>query len=802
MSQGRVVIPTNPIAAHPLAPKNGLGWRYATVYSFTQQQLARYSTVPAAGTEQREGVVIRHVGARRHDKQAKEQYWRSKDYTAEALTEYRCQRKLEKEKNRVKNLLSSLNMSRRSGSRSLLGTKRDRDLSFQGKYRSLNRRIYALRLIKDEQLNLTRDSELWPTVITKAFSALDARVYHLARGIRHRIELLHDPQIEILAGQLCDTVEASGTETMLTNWISLPEDVRSETWHLILLYLLDHRPDQALLFLRVLSQPPYIHTLDPRVLADALEHISGLCVRNPHAENYLTRVSDIIPVFTLVYNNHLFRYRGICSEDLLRHLSFLATHKDLIHLLDIVSKRKLGSYNTLLHYANLFAKFGDHENALRCLERILERASSGEDLEQLVSRKNFRWTCALILRQSVCSGQNYHLTTQIVARFLKLGLKLDILMYNVVMHNALEAGDLTTAFRIYHLLENEGMEPDSHSYSILLQGCAVCDRPADYEDFAEHCAKKATELQSGWLASGYLHFLYRLHEKDNLEDLSSILHSAYSRFFSLDSLQLLVPPLSRGEVLFEKSSNAATSKMEPTTLALYIMLQLELRKALSVGTEQVQKLYSTFRRLADEGQHPILLELAKLPVVWNAFLLAFCRRKQYATASELVKTMSESDPKRTPRPDVYTWNIFMHAFIKQQQPRAAERIYEIMRSHGVQPDECTYATLLKGHVNTQDVGKIAHIVGQMDEEQQIDPRVLRALTRVRDQKSLMHELENVKLEKEREEKSLREEEAQKEQRRWDVLGLDRRPLLGETANQTSREPRSNSNEITSSALEG
>jgi pentatricopeptide repeat protein len=781
------------------------------VYSFAQQQLAHHSTYPVTGRQkptrkrkrsEQKGVTIRHVSAGHLDEQAKTDYKEPpaktlknhrhrnllatiryvragrldeqaktdfKKQAAKILMNHRRRRLLKQEVKRLSNFMSRLHTPHRIRG---MGVSSKRDLKSQGRYRSLNRRLYALRLREDTQLRLTEAEDIWATVAVKAFSALDRKVYDGLQRSRHRIKLIHEAQTRIWVKQLCHNVQSLGPDTMLKNWMTFTEDVRNKSWLLILLYLLDKRPDQALQFLQVLSQPPYVATLKPEVLADALEHIVGLSVSNLRGRRYRPATSDIVPVFTLIFMHHLARYPAICSEDLFRNLARLATHDDLILLLNLIIKTKsIVGYNTLLHYANIFGMFGDHENALRCLQRILERASCTAAAEHMVARTSFKWSCALILRRSVCSGQNYILTTEIVAAYLRLGLKLDILLYNVIMHNAMEAGDHSTAFRVYRLLEDKGVQPDSYTYSILLHGCAMADTPALFEDFAEHCAQKAMELQNSWVASGYLHYLYRLHGEGNVEELATILHRAYAQFFSLEPLRILIPPVSLGPVLFEDASKDVSGRMEPSTVALYIMLQIQIRKALFAGIGEVWKLYSRFRRLVEEDRHPILVEMAKQPIVWNTFLLAFCKKQQFATASQLIKTMTDGRSEGFPEPNIYTWNIFMHAFIIHQQPRAAVRIYQIMRSRGIQPDQCTYGSLLRSYAKTQNIGKIAEVVGHMEKEQQLDPHVLGILTKVRDRKTLMHALEQSKLSKEREQRMKQEEEAQERKTRWGRPGL-------------------------------
>ena len=57
---------------------------------------------------------------------------------------------------------------------------------------------------------------------------------------------------------------------------------------------------------------------------------------------------------------------------------------------------------------------------------------------------------SLTLHRSMLNREGYHETTRIVGAFVDLGVKLDILLYNIVMHNAMEASDYSTAFKVFN----------------------------------------------------------------------------------------------------------------------------------------------------------------------------------------------------------------------------------------------------------------------------------------------------------------------------------------------------------------
>lgn len=640
-------------------------------------------------------------------------------------------------------------------------------LMLQGRYRSLRRRIFALKQCHVSELDMTpKRKHVGTTVLIKGLAALDRKAYPARRRTSHLIKIKHDLRVRGLARGICEGVCDDSGLRMSLNWMNLDENARSMFWQPILLYLLDKVPLHALHFIQVLAQEPYVQDLRPELLADGLEHIARLCAIRGRMRVDIPNWSVFIPTFCYVFREHLAQHRAICSQSLLWDIATKASLYDLRYVFDLLDEKKAYmGYDTLLHYANSFGKYGDHDYALRCLKRVLRQASSDVTKTDLVARHRFQWSCALILRKSMSNGANYHSTNDIIAQLLGLGVKLDILLYNVIIHNAMEAGDYATAFRVYNLLESNEVQPDKYTYGILLHGCTTANDPAMFAEFADFCFEKAKKLRDPWLATEYLYYLYVRHHDESPQRLSAVLSRAYLELFSVNSLQPLLTIFGQTAV-FSSQEQDDFIRLQPPLVAIYIMLQTEIRKALSVSDTQVWNLYLYFKQVVEAGNHPALKDLAKDPVIWNAFLLAFCRKQQFANASQLIKTMTNGESPIIPKPNVYSWNIFMQAFFKNDQVRAAERIYEIMRSRGVKPDQYTYGVLLRGYAKAKLAEKIGEIMGLVDNDDQLDPQVLRALTKVHDRKRLMIELERSRLAKEEEQRRKSAEEEEENKKRW------------------------------------
>ncbi|KAF2872420.1 hypothetical protein BDV95DRAFT_569696 [Massariosphaeria phaeospora] len=760
LAMGRNVLQT-PTQSGPV------GLRYAEIFSFARKQLRSYSTKPqptrkvrrVRTTRVREEKVIRTKRVRTiRVREVKTTVPATRVGTRPSIITTINQPNVERD---LAKPPARLELRRQRGLQ--IANKRFQTFVYfesekgpriwmnQGRYRSLVRRLYNLRRQEKTVLDMTT----WAgesgkqRVLIQGFAALERRVYRSLRSQTY--------EVKVQCGELpCQEwaralfEETQSYEEVQGRWKTLSEDFRAEHWHILLFYLLDKSPSHALQFIRILGDGSLVKSsLDKMILADALGYL---------AKFYTLSGSDepgrflFIPTFHYISSQILNKYPSACSQDLLLDITRLANIEELKSVFDLLeSGIRYFSFDTLLHYANTFGCSGEHEYALRCLSGITQRASSSTAQDIIVERRRFQWSCAVILRNVVE-------TTETVAGLLKIGVKLNILLYNIIMRKAMQAGDYSTAFRVYNLLGENQMEPDKYTYSILLHGCTTAGDPAMFEDFAEHCAVMAQKLEDPYLAAGYLHYLYVRHypSHNDVSELTAILCHAYTRLFSTKTLEsfVLSGSLMYRHLVAESRRDPESVPFEPPPLAVYIMLLVEIKLALETSNIRVWKTYESFKLAVKVGGYPVLNKVASSPMAWNAFLLAFCKKQQFADASSLMKDMTDNSPQ----PNVYSWNLFMKAFFVSDQSKAAERVYELMRSRGIQPNQLTFEVLLRGYAKTQHIENVAEVMEHIDEEQQLKPRVLKSLAKIHQRKRLMIYMESTRR---RKEKAKHEQEAVK-----------------------------------------
>ncbi|KAH6031246.1 hypothetical protein HBI82_047110 [Parastagonospora nodorum] len=760
--------------------------RYAEISSFARQFVRGYSSGRATrGATSRGGTSIQKASDTAAARKASTLYRRGPRLAT------RRERILSLQRERLANYVAHEIDQRRSS------------LMKQGQYRSLRRRIMNLEHWDDTQINLQgrQGGKRNRLVMTRALAALDRSLYPAIGQYTRKIDVKHDPMCARWSARVFPKAAKQDLEETWDNWMALDGKTRQSIYKSLLVYLLHRKPARAMQFIQVLASDRLLRARKADVIADALGHLAKLHSRDVYDARHewstdkraVKRkfVSDFVHVFHQV----LAARPRVCSQDLLYNLVSVAEAKDLQKVLTcFLENRTYLGFDTLLHYANAFAKAGDVRSALRCLEE-LKAVNSSTTWETMSDRERLRWSCALILRKSMSKGHEYHETPAIVEAIVRLGITMDLLLYNVVMHNAMEAHDYSTAFKVYNTLEGNGLKADKHTYSILLHGCTLQDNPAMFSQFAEHCADVAEEIRDPWLATDYLHYVYVRHHdhSDRAQTLAS-LQRAYLRLFSARPLDLLTSRVIRTLSAPPGTEHGPSEapKLDPPSMAVYIMYQAQIQEALTGSPRQMEDMYARFKYIVQQDIDPALTRLANDAIIWNAFLLAFCSKQQFASASQLIKDMAE----HSTQPNIYTWNIFMQAFFKTGQVQAAERVFEILRSRGIDPDQFTYGVMLRGYAKAQRVDRIGEIMQHLNADQEMEPDLLRALAGITQRNKLMLTLERSRVYKEVQAQEKTRLEAEDEEQRWTA------PQLGDVespADVVEREIQSFASDVASGA---
>ncbi|CAI6338560.1 unnamed protein product [Periconia digitata] len=638
-----------------------------------------------------------------------------------------------------------------------------------GEYRSLRRRYLNYSRKKNEFLSLDGENGRLehPVCRLKAFAWLDRRKFPRIKRRTHQIWLMHNRHCSSWAKTLFQDVSAGDTQQVLEGWRRFKQHTRVRNWPYLLFYLTHFRPFHALLFIRVLTQQPEFDTSKLDMIADSLSHVSTVLSDLPLRDG--EDVTTIVPTFYYFFRDHCKSAPAIFPQNFYFRIAKLAETEDLKRVMDLLQERKVFlTFETLLQFANAFANAGEQEYALRCLHSVKFRAKNKQQAHEIVNLERFRWSCALMLRKSSDGGRNYHDMHRIIAAILGMGVKLDTLLYNVMMQNTMEAGDYTTAFQIYNSLSDHGLIPDEYTYSTMLHGCTTTAEPAKFIDFAEHCFHKAKEMRNPWLAADYLYYYdvcsFRGIDQPKEHDFDRLVR-VYAQFFSMRPLELLFPRrFQQYTARNDEDGTTPFTPMDPPPMALYLLLNIRIRIDMHISIHRVLDTYENVRRLVSEGTDPHIIAMGAQLAIWNSFLLAFCQHSHFIYASRIIEDMRAHNPQ----PTLVSWTILMQGFYKAKQPKAAERVYDWMLRHGIKPSQYTHNTLLIEYARSQRIDELSQIMTHMDDEE-LDPTVLSVFTKITDRRKLVEAMKESKRRKEENERITKEQTDQRKAERWRSL---------------------------------
>lgn len=535
-------------------------------------------------------------------------------------------------------------------------------------------------------------------------------------------------------------------ETGWDDWHQLCPEDRRVLFPRKLLCLMDHSVIDALKFLRTASR---VDTLPLHVLEESLSYIFR-SLKAP-TEDRGGNLSAFMPLYLEILHYSPSWLSALMPPKWIWDLVNISNREQITILYDKIKYHMSSSHN-LLHarFALNYALLGRIEDCMEALGRVLD---GGVNIDSTLFHK----ICTIILNR--CSSgdksKGYAISSELASRLIQLGVRFNIRHYNVLMANAIEAGDLRTAFSIYDMLEQNRIQADAHTRAIIMKACKTADDRKSVDRLAQHCANVAISRREPIVAAEYTHYRYQTlqHEQNTFRSLLDV----YSRFFDLS-------PLSRLGLISEATVEAIqtdeqahlTEGMEPPASVLYLMVAARLQVTHTGTTDnRVLRLYNLFRKAVLEGDR-LIAPLAETTHVYNIFLMAFCQRPgllRHATA--IIRDMStstslhiqhptEDRPLLQAQPDVKSWTILLKGFMVHQQPAAAERVLELMKERNIEPTEVTWETMLEGYARMQNVrGAVQAMINLEMKGLSLSERGLAALGRVRNRVKLMDEMRDV-----------------------------------------------------------
>lgn len=574
-------------------------------------------------------------------------------------------------------------------------------------------------------------------------------------------------------------------------WNKLNPRFRRTIWPHVMLWLMYHSPDRALQALLATYTEPYP---PPYAVMNVVDYIVSYQFGDIPKYEGTVPPEFLVALYTLL---DLLGNKNIpMSQKSIYQLLVHCSPEQAITLYDtLAAKNIVINRDTLLHFAHYFGRRGDYDRALQYLHASVD---AGAD----ASSSRFKSACIEMLRESARQADGYHASSQIVSRLLQMGVELDTPLYNVLMLNAIEAGDLEVAIQIFDLIEQHQIRPNAFTYAILLKGCKSGFDSGFSEMVVESAAEMAKRTSNPYIATQVLHHVYLQHKRAMLsnesdgkrpdsQSIRTVLRT-FSEFFDskvLHKLRLLRKPVGRSK------PPVISPPVPALNIVIAALLEAASHRALPPELDfDVNKAYSVFQSLVNKGDSSVV-QLAESDHVYNAFLMAFGTRSETLSMCPVIlKDMNEPLPpvvadtvnpltnnlcKRV-QPSTYTFNILLYSFLRHDQAAAAHKVLDLMQKRNIERDQVTWNTLISKCSYMQDVDHAVDAMRQMELRGiEMDRYTLESLSKIKDRDRLTNALKTI-------------EDVQKRGKKSDKVDV-LAPVAGQTRREEGRkqEPEEN-----------
>ncbi|MCJ1415798.1 hypothetical protein MMC32_002131 [Xylographa parallela] len=558
-------------------------------------------------------------------------------------------------------------------------------------------------------------------------------------------------------------------EDSLKSWIASRRRHKRKTWGSKMIRVLRESPLDLLKILRANLQGPG-QFLPAVVVEDCLDHLAWLyldadtCTSSAQFDLIYSIVRDYLEA-----HGHIVESFSLSQ----RTIRLLSRHCDGDQLTLFVEKLDQHIHtNTKLHIMPKLVEYGKVGLALSMLKHM-----PAPDL--LLDK--VQMFCAILLRAKLEVQNLYRLRSNVLAFMLEAGVRPNRFLANIIILNAAEAGDLSTAWRSHAIAKENGLVPDAGTYTALLKAAFHGSSSLTVVRLVHKDAKldgwlfKSSQLKFELLYAFYICNNGKYHDKPY-----SNLLPYYRQLFDVKPLQELgIFPSTEGCI------EELGQSPEPTVQALGLIILAWLTE--NHGSGQVLAVYERYRHYTQHN-HSLIAQLAQTDYTANAFIIAFSQsprtvhlctqvvqdmlKAQVVRIDTLQSFPSTSDVghsnkngidnvvedssceqrsntdldnyeiRRIAPPSVQTWSILSYAFIKNGQSNAAEKVLALMEARGQKPNTVTWNSLLSGYARMQDFPGIVSTVTRMKEAcVEDDEWTAKALARVVDRDSLLRNFE-------------------------------------------------------------
>ncbi|KAK5628609.1 hypothetical protein RRF57_004324 [Xylaria bambusicola] len=539
-----------------------------------------------------------------------------------------------------------------------------------------------------------------------------------------------------------ETVSRTGdSAAVMTAWRRLEGDRRERHWPQIVLAVAHSDPYLLATLVESTFDPSWCPSY---IVEDVLYLLERQRKRTPpRSRDYSVVQQEIKAVATFVLNKCPPRYLAL-EQTVLHSVLSTMSISELTQFFELLKTIEHPLHaNTLLHLASRFAKSFDTKlNALDILDVLTE--IPGFDLNSPAAASVC--TSLLTLNENEPLPDEKAAPDLLFEFVIKKGLRPNLLGFSALMRNFCLRGHLDTAWKIFDLMLQHGLEPDRHVYSILLNGSKQSLDSACFESIFNIIT--ARNDWSPILLNDFLGLLFRENESQTEQrrrqrksnDAWRPMLQLYAKFFDLDPLQkFTLFPLDNMIGLRSVQPKYATTSvrlaeslmplpdsrlLQPDSTTLSLMIGAHIR---SLNTSKyVIRYYNTFVNMVKRKDPSALALLANHgTLMFDIFLRALLQFKETIrfAINEVQKSIKAANSEKQRYgvnlhhhpPSLHTWTILLNGLKNHKDTHGAVAVIDMMANvGGVKPNLSTWNALIQALAKIGNTGGVVKAIWSLE----------------------------------------------------------------------------------------
>ncbi|KAF2973535.1 hypothetical protein GQX73_g177 [Xylaria multiplex] len=520
---------------------------------------------------------------------------------------------------------------------------------------------------------------------------------------------------------------------MTTAWQRLDRGKRERLWPQMVLSAVESEPHMLPTLIQSTFDPSWCPSYVVEDMLYLLFRRRQLALQKGAQGSSDQTQQEIEAIATAVLNECPPRYLALEQTVLLSTFPSLSTPK-LIQRFELLKTLEHPFHaNTLLHLASHFAK---SSTTKLCATDILQILTDMPGFDINTPAAASVCTTLLTLNEHERLPDQQAAPDLLFEFLLKRGFNPNLLGLSALMRNFCIRGHLDTAWKIFDLMLQYGIEPDHYVYSILLNGSKKNPDSASFEQIFSIITRG--NAWSPVLLNDFLGLLFqesesqperRRRQRKKVNNAWRPMLELYAKFydlaplqkfvfFSLENLlekrgvrpQHLTPPTRLAEYLMAQPDHKL---MQPDTITLSLMIGAHMR-SLATPKYAIRYYVSFFNLVNQKDPTALSLQANHGSLMLDIFLrtlmqfretIGFAvrqlRKRIYAAQKEMAQ---HHCIRHNPPPSVHTWTIVLNGLKNHNETRGVIGIFDMMTNvGGVQPTLPTWNALIQAFARTNNV---------------------------------------------------------------------------------------------------